>query len=133
MVSLFQYIKDKFDPTRPMGRKNFFWTNFIYRLIVVVLVFLFSLFYPLWNASVQGPLILLVLVDAPCILLAFRRARAARVHFSFVYIAGLLSIVYALLSRSIPLVGVSNLIVGYNLGLSLALIIMKNKIEPVTP
>ena len=116
-----------------MGRKNFFWTNFIYRLIVIVLVFIFTLFYPLWNASVQGPLLLLVLVDAPCILLAFRRARAARVHFSLVYIAGLLSIVYALLSRSIPLVGVSNLIVGYNLGLSLALIIIKNKIEPVAP
>jgi len=132
-MNVSQYIKDKFDPTRPMGRKNFFWTNFVYRLIFIVIIFLFSLIYPLWNASVQAPLLLLVFVDAPCILLAFRRARAAKVHFSLVYIAGLLSIVYALFSRSIPLMGVSNLIIGYNLGLSLALIIMKNKIEPVTP
>lgn len=128
-----QYIKEKFDPTRPMGRKNFFWTNFVYRFIFIVLIFIFTLFYPFWNAPVQGPLLLIVLVDAPCILLAFRRARAAKVHFSLIYIAGILSVVYALFSRSIPLVGVSNLIVGYNLGLSLALIIMKNKVEPVIP
>ncbi|QNI48117.1 putative membrane protein [Synechococcus sp. A18-25c] len=42
-----------------------------------------------------------------------------------------MSVVYYLLSTSIPFV--PNLIAGYNVGLSIALLVLVNKVEPVTP
>ena len=131
MVTVVEFLKDKFNPTRPMGRKNFFWTNFVYRAIFIALISLSYLLGVGLAISIHFPLLLLILIDAPCLLLAFRRARAAKVHFSLIYIAGITSLVYALLSRSIPLV--PNLIVGYNIGLSIALVILKNKVDPLSP
>ena len=132
-MSILPYIKEKFDPTRPMGRKNFFWTNFVYRLVVIVLVLAYIVINPGWNTSSEAALLWLVLADAPCLLLAFRRARAAKIHFSYIYIAGVLSVIYPLVSSSGDLSTVSNLIAGYNVGLAVVLIINKNKVEPIMP
>lgn len=130
-MNVVQYIKNKFDPTRPMGRKNYFWTNFIYRAIVMAIIFLFYLIGAWWVIAHHFPHLMLLVVDAPSLLLAFRRARAAKVHFILVYSAGILSVVYYLLSTSIPFV--PNLIAGYNVGLSIALLVLENKMEPVAP
>ena len=128
-MNVIQYLKDKFNPARPMGRKNFFWSSLVFRIVVIILSVLY-LFGPGDGAVLPIPIGLVIqLVSTPYTLLALRRARAANVHFSLICIGWLLSIFNSVTSISF----VTNTVFGFNVGLFVALVAMKNKVEPVSP
>lgn len=112
-----------------MGRKNFFWSSLVFRIVVIILSVLY-LFGPGDGAVLPIPIALVIqLISTPYTLLAFRRARAANVHFSLICIGWLLSIFNSVTSISF----VGNTVFGFNVGLFVALVAMKNKVEPVSP
>ena len=98
--------------------------------MVVIILSVLYLFGPGDGVVLPIPIALVIqLVSTPYTLLSFRRARAANVHFSLICIGWLLSIFNSVTSISF----VANTVFGFNVGLFVALVAMKNKVEPVAP
>ena len=126
-LNIIQFIKDKFNPTRPMGRKNFIWSYVACIIAIIPILFL----TPSTEISpVPARTALLIeLINTPLILLQLRRSKAANIPTFLVFIGWILDFSIRISYES-PL---ENVALAYGIGLIAALLFVKNKIEPDTP
>ena len=126
-----EFIKNKFDYRRPMGRLNYFLTSIVYSFIytfpAIVLSVGLGYFNP--NSPPAGILFYYFILGLPMLLLGLRRSKAAAIPNSFIYIALGFSIVNLFTSGS----QFSSFTAIYGLILNLFLYFSPNKIEPLNP
>ena len=126
-----EFIKNKFDYRRPMGRLNYFLTSIVYSFIytfpAIVLSVGLGYFNP--NSPPAGILFYYFILGLPMLLLGLRRCKAAAIPNSFIYIALGFSIVNLFTFGS----QFSSFTAIYGLILNLFLYFSPNKIEPLNP
>ena len=110
-----------------MGRKNFIWSYVACIIAIIPILFL----TPSTEISpVPARTALLIeLINTPLILLQLRRSKAANIPNFLVFIGWILDL-YIRISYESPL---ENVAFAYGIGLIVALLFVKNKIEPDTP
>ena len=122
-----QFLKDKFNPSRPMGRKNFILSFLAYMVVVAPVIF----FIPGIGQEPLPPYttLLLMIWAAPCWMLYFRRANAALIPVYLIAIAWLLTPIKSFIAHR----EISVFLNIFQIILGLFLLFKKNKVEPVTP
>lgn len=126
-MNLVDYVKDKFNPTRPMGRKNWIYTSIVYFVIYFPSVW----FLPGMDQlpAPTATVLLLSIFGAPFILLNCRRANAAGLPVIFVLASWFLTPINLMTEGGI----IEHAINWYQFALLVLLVFMKNKVEPVSP
>ena len=122
-----EFIKDKFNPSRPIGRKNYFWSFMAYMLVYIVIA---------WNIpgmdQIPAPpatAIAGIIISLPIYLLNLRRARACLMPVAFIY--GLLFLApINLMTDGSP---VEHLINFYGTIVGVYLLFAPNKVDPLSP
>ena len=126
-MKIVQYLKDKFNPSRPMGRKNFIWS---YLLTICV-------YAPIaWNLpgmdeipASATTILLLQVISIPQNLLLFRRAIAAGIPTALVILCWLLTPIHLMTERGLIEIAIH----WYQFVLMLFILFKKSKVKPVTP
>ena len=126
-LNIIQFIKGKFNPTRPMGRKNFIW-SYIACIIAIAPILLLTPSTEISPAHVRTALLIEV-INTPLILLQLRRAKAANIPTFLVCISWIMDFCIRI-SYDSPL---ENVAFAYGIGLIAALLFVKNNIEPDMP
>ena len=127
LMEIVQYLKDKFNPARPIGRKNFIWS---YLLTICV-------YAPIaWNLpgmdEIPAPattILLLQVISIPQNLLLFRRAIAAWIPLALVILCWFLTAIHLMTERGLFEIAIH----WYQFVLMLFIQFKKNKVEPVAP
>ena len=126
-VNIVRFIKDKFNPQRPMGRQNFFWSSVVCAIVIFPILLLLPntemIALPVRTA------LMIEVVNAPLILLQLRRAKAVKIPTFLIFIGWFLDF-FNQVSFESPL---EDWIFGFNAGLIVTLLFLKNKVEPVSP
>ena len=127
LMQFVQFLKDKFNPSRPMGRKNFILSFLAYMVVVAPVIF----FIPGIGQEPLPPYttLLLMIWAAPCWMLYFRRANAALIPVYLIAIAWLLTPIKSFIAHR----EISVFLNIFQIILGLFLLFKKNKVEPVTP
>ena len=119
-----QFILHKFDHRRPMGRKNFFLTSAIYFIPYAAIFISLNI-----EARMDIAIFTTLIISIPLQLLQFRRAKAANIPLPFI-IASMVLIPFEL---SLKGGMVETSIQSFQLALTALLILLPNKIEPLSP
>ena len=126
-MDLVKYIKDKFTPSRPMGRKNWFWSNIFYAIIYIPCAFVLP---GMDQLPAPAPTVLMLsLIGAPFVLLHCRRAYAAGIPLILVLVSWFLTPVNLMTEGGF----IESAINWYQGALFIFLLVIKNKVEPVSP
>ncbi|WP_186481099.1 hypothetical protein [Synechococcus sp. NOUM97013] len=127
LMQIVQYLKDKFNPSRPMGRKNFVWS---YLLTICV-------YAPIaWNLpgmdempASATTILLLQLISIPQNLLLFRRSSAAGIPTALVILCWFLTPIHLMAEGGL----LEFAIHWYQFVLMLFILFKKNIVDPVAP
>ena len=126
-MNIFNFLKAKFNPNRPMGRKNWFWTTLVWLIIFLPIT------WALPGIEVHPPppniVIAISAMSLLPLLLNLRRARAAEIPLILVYMCWLCTPIN-LIWEGGPLEGIVN---AYQVFLFIYFLSMKNKVEPLSP
>ena len=126
-MDVIKFLREKFDPRRPMGRKNFIWSYLITVCVYAPIAFHLP---GMDQVPLAAPTVLMLsVVGAPAHLLLFRRAKAARIPVAFVFFSWFITPINHMTEGGF----VEDAIGWYQFGLLIALLFQKNKVEPVTP
>lgn len=126
-MGIVTYIRDKFNPARPMGRANYFWSWLATSLIVFPILWE----VPGLEVSPVAPVTALyaAVLALPQLLLMIRRARAAKIQSGVVYGFFLLSPMNMMIDGG----PVEEMIKIIQTAVMLALWFMPNKTDVVAP
>ena len=131
---MIEYLRDKFDYRRPMGRLNYFRSVVVYSLLITVLPVSLTIgsMSPPSAETVLSLGLYYFVVGIPMQLLGLRRAKAATIPSAFIFVAWGFSIVNLLggFNRLVPF-AIFTIVYGVILGLFLYF--MPNKVEPLVP
>lgn len=111
------FFAKKFDPRRPMGRRNYILTILSLALIMFFFVFVLSAGNPsldLTKGTVPNTIFGLI-VAFPIWLLSLRRARAAGIYPAYIYASAIGEVVLMNAPKLAPIFGMYNIIVYLNL------------------
>ena len=125
------FFAKKFDPRRPMGRRNYFITYLLCVAAVFLATFLIALGVPGFDETPMPPLNVVVFAGIlwPVWLLHFRRARGAGIHFAYIYVLILLTPINLMTERG----AVEAAINIYQFIVTLNLLFKKDVLEPALP
>ena len=131
---MIEYLRDKFDYRRPMGRLNYFRSVVVYSLLITVLPVSLTIgsMSPPSAETVLSLGLYYFVVGIPMQLLGLRRAKAATIPSAFIFVAWGFSIVN-LLGGFNQLVPFAIFTIVYGVILGLFLYLMPNKVEPLVP
>ena len=131
---MIEYLRDKFDYRRPMGRLNYFRSVVVYSLLITVLPVSLTIgsMSPPSAETVLSLGLYYFVVGIPMQLLGLRRAKAATIPSAFIFVAWGFSIVN-LLGGFNQLVPFAIFTIVYGVILGLFLYFMPNKAEPLVP
>ena len=131
---MIEYLRNKFDYRRPMGRLNYFRSVVVYSLLITILPVSLTI-DSMSPPSVETALLLglyYFAVGIPLQLLGLRRAKAATIPSAFIFVAWGFSIVN-LLGGFNQLFSFAIFTIVYGVILGLFLYLMPNKVEPLVP
>ena len=127
-MNVVEYIKDKFNPTRPMGRKNYFLSTVACIILIFPVLFFLIPEAKLIPVSAKTGL-LIELINAPLSLLQLRRAKAAQIPVAIVVLGWIFDFIVRVSIESPINIAISI----YVLVVMACLLLLKNKVKPVAP